>query len=346
MCAESTGSSESVSGLEEIVVTAQKREENLQSVPVTVTALSSAMLERQGIAAFTDLPRVVPALTIKAARNFPTSSISLRGIGTFAFSIGIEPSVSVVVDDVAVALQSQAYNYLNDIERIEVLEGPQGTLFGKNASAGVVNIVTKDPSPAWSGSLRQSFAETSELRTDASLSGPLGARAGIRLSGYVQSSGGYVADLTNGLRLNNSDGGGVRGKLRLAVTDHLEIMLSADHNSATSRGTARTYRSLPADAQLFGVIPVAGFASGIAPGPRNFSVRLDSIPRNNSDQSTWALKAALDLGRQRLTAISSDQRWHYFNNQDSDGSDADVLGALIGCEAHGGVGQSASIVNQ
>ena len=96
------------SALEEVIVTAQKREQNPQSVPVAVTVLTAAMIEQRGIQAFTDLPRAVPALTIKTGRNLQTSSISVRGIGTFSTSVGIEPSVSVVVDDVAGGQQAQA----------------------------------------------------------------------------------------------------------------------------------------------------------------------------------------------------------------------------------------------
>jgi len=121
------------SALEEVVVTAQKRAEELSAVPMPVTALTATMIEREDLGALVDLVRAVPALTIKAARNLQSSSVSLRGVGTFAFSVGLEPSVAVIVDDVAVTQQAQAFDVLDDIERIEVLEGPQSTLFGKNA---------------------------------------------------------------------------------------------------------------------------------------------------------------------------------------------------------------------
>jgi iron complex outermembrane receptor protein len=139
--------------LEEIVVTAQKREQNLQDVPVAVSAISADQLESRGVAGVTDVARVSPSLTITENTNATGNSINLRGIGTYSFSIGIEPSVAIVVDDVALLQQAQAFSGLNDIARLEVLRGPQGTLFGKNAAAGVINIVTQGPTKQLSGSL-------------------------------------------------------------------------------------------------------------------------------------------------------------------------------------------------
>jgi iron complex outermembrane recepter protein len=165
---------EEAGGLEEIVVTAQKREQNMQSVPVSVTALSAEALANNRIADFADLTRAASSLTVTQATSSPNNSIILRGIGTFAFSIGVEPSVAVIVDDLPVVQQAQAFDSLGDVQRIEVLKGPQGTLFGKNASAGVVNIVTKDPSNDLSGSIAFTAATDNDYRAEASISGPFG----------------------------------------------------------------------------------------------------------------------------------------------------------------------------
>jgi iron complex outermembrane recepter protein len=151
---------EDTGGLEEIIVTAQKREQNLQNVPVSVTALSSEAIQNQRIVDFSDLTRAASSLTITQQTASPNNAIIMRGIGTFAFSIGVEPSVSVIVDDMAVVQQAQAFDGLTDVERIEVLKGPQGTLFGKNASAGVINIVTKDPGNSLSGNITASKGQS------------------------------------------------------------------------------------------------------------------------------------------------------------------------------------------
>jgi iron complex outermembrane receptor protein len=142
---EAVAAAEDVAELDEVVVSAQKRQQNLQDVPVAVTAITAEMLENQHIEQFNDLTRVAPGLTITESSNVANSSINLRGIGTFVFSIGLEPAVSVIIDDVPIVQTAQAFANLSDIERVEVLRGPQGTLFGKNASAGVINVVTKRP---------------------------------------------------------------------------------------------------------------------------------------------------------------------------------------------------------
>jgi iron complex outermembrane recepter protein len=147
-----------------IIVTAQKREQDIIEVPVSVSAFSDTALAAANVSDFADLTRVSPSLTINGAANNNESTIALRGIGTFSFSTSVEPSVSVVIDDVAVVQQGQAFSNLSDIARIEVLRGPQGTLFGKNASAGVINIVTKAPSDVLTGSAEGVVTTDGEAR--------------------------------------------------------------------------------------------------------------------------------------------------------------------------------------
>jgi iron complex outermembrane receptor protein len=121
--------------IDEVIVTAQKRAENIQDVPQAVQVVTASQLAANGVREFTDLTKVSPSLVVRPAEQPVNSSVSIRGIGTFAFSIGVEPSVAVQVDDVPVAFQARAFTDLSDIERIEVLRGPQSTLYGKSASA-------------------------------------------------------------------------------------------------------------------------------------------------------------------------------------------------------------------
>src|SRR5271163_4034754 len=131
--------------LQEIVVTAEKRTENLQEVPIAVTVVSGDQFTKANVSSFASLAGFAPSMTVTAGDQPANSAVIIRGVGTFAFSIAAEPSVLVVVDDVAVGYQAQAFTDLVDLDRIEVLNGPQSTLFGKSASAGVVNVTTKDP---------------------------------------------------------------------------------------------------------------------------------------------------------------------------------------------------------
>jgi iron complex outermembrane recepter protein len=303
-------------GLEEIVVTAQKREQNMQDVPVAVTALSGEALANQRINDFADLSKAAPSLTVTQRASAADNSINIRGIGTFAFTTGVDPSVAVIVDDVALVQQAQAFSNLADIERIEVLRGPQGTLFGKNASAGAINIVTKGPTSQMAGQVSASYASDGEWRFNAALSGPLGDTAGFRVSGYFSDQDGYVTNLTTGREINNEDSRGVRGKLKFDLSDNFELALSADWSETKTRGNASTFLSVPAGSLLFGAVPVD--LTGITPGKDNFNVRLSDAPASTSKQHSFSARAALDLGFADLVSITSYQKWDYVITEDVD----------------------------
>ena len=132
--------------LEEVTVTAQKRQEKLSDVPVAVTVMNAEQIDAAFANNIEGLQAMVPAVSFRKGNTTRNSALTVRGIGTISFSIGAEPSVSTVVDAVVLGRSGQAFGDLYDLERIEVLRGPQGTLFGKNASAGVVNMTTKRPS--------------------------------------------------------------------------------------------------------------------------------------------------------------------------------------------------------
>src|SRR5689334_24693082 len=144
-----TSPESSSGGLEEVVVTANKREESLQEVPLAVSAINKEALQAAGVTQFSDLGKVSPSLTIRPAEHPANSNVSLRGVGTFAFGIGVESSVAVLVDEVPLPFQARAFTDLPDVERIEVLRGPQSTLYGKSASAGLINIITRQPTDSF-----------------------------------------------------------------------------------------------------------------------------------------------------------------------------------------------------
>ena len=155
--------------MEKITVTSQKRVENLNEVPVAVSVLREDQINSAFSANIEGLQALVPSVSFRKGNTNRNSAITVRGIGTISFSVAAEPSVSTVVDGVVLGRSGQAFVDLYDLERIEVLRGPQGTLFGKNASAGVVNITTKRPSDEFGGSaevtLFRSEEHTSELQS-------------------------------------------------------------------------------------------------------------------------------------------------------------------------------------
>ena len=160
--------------IEEVIVTAQKRTENAQHVPLAVSVVSGAELEQISALGIADLSEVIPSVTFNTGRELRDSSIRIRGIGTDVFAAGIEPSVSTVIDGVVLAQQGSFFNDLGDLQRVEVLRGPQGTLFGKNSSAGVIAFITKNPNfEALEASSSALVAGDSEYRVNGVISAPL-----------------------------------------------------------------------------------------------------------------------------------------------------------------------------
>jgi len=328
------------SGLADIIVTAQKREQNLQNVPVAVTALGSAALENQHITEFADLSRAAASLTVTQATASPNNSIVLRGIGTFAFSIGVEPSVAVLVDDVPVVQQAQAFDNLNDVERIEVLRGPQGTLFGKNASAGAINIVTKDPGKKTEFSGEVTATTDSQYGGNASFSTPLSSDVGLRVSGYYSHFNGYINNLANGHTLGDESKYGIRGKLKARLTSRLTATFTGNYSELNQDGTAGANGTLryinlnyvPAGSPA-GTLPVVPkFAGvpitplvGITPGDGNYNVSQDNDSPTSNAQATFSGKLNYDLGFANLTSVTSYQDWKYSFSADVDSTALDVV---------------------
>ena len=329
-------------GLEDIVVTAQKREQNLQSVPVSVTAITAESIRSQRINEFGDLSRVAASLTLTQSSTTVSNSPVLRGIGTNVFSTSVEPSVSVIVDDVAVIQQAQAFDSLSDIERIEVLKGPQGLLFGKNASAGAINIVTADPTSALSGRAQFSGATNDEYRGDLSLSGALSDSVSVRASGYYRSFGGNVFNLATGRSVNDQQSFGGRLKVKFQVAPNFSYTVSGSYAKTNQGGTATTLRSIAGTPRVLGsaALPFIPTLTGITPGTDNYTARLDANSATTSEQFTVAGRGVWDVGPVRLLSITSYQDWAYNFAQDVDQSALNVLAAFTGGAANGGLSQS------
>src|SRR3569832_643970 len=197
---------------DDIVVTAQKRTERLVDVPLAVTAVSGDALASRQINDAQSLTRAIPALSYQQGGAPNNSSFRIRGVGTSLFGSGVEPAVSVVVDGVVAARAASGFSDLLDIERVEVLRGPQGTLFGKNATAGVINIVTARPSSTFGGNLEATIAEHSEYRVKGSLTGPLSSTLNARISGFYNNVRGNLLNVADGGYEGGTESWGVRAK--------------------------------------------------------------------------------------------------------------------------------------
>jgi iron complex outermembrane recepter protein len=329
-------------GLEEIIVTAQKRQERLQDVPVSVSALGAEQIEKQRIADFGDLTRAASSLTITQTTSAPNNAIILRGIGTFAFSIGVEPSVAVILDDLPVVQQAQAFDGLSDVARIEVLKGPQGTLFGKNASAGVVNIVTKDPGDVTSGSVSLTGATDGDYRGEVSISTPIGDNgSGVRLSGFYHDYRGNVRNLALSRRANGQENYGLRAKAKLVLSDNFNFTLNGSWSKANQGGTTTTIRSINAlgTPRSFGLALVPSL-TGITPGTGNYRARVDAPGGTTNKIFALSGRAVYELDQADIISVTGFQDWKFNFQNDVDGTDLNVLGALSGGALSGGIAQS------
>lgn len=322
--AAESGSSQQATGrtdesATDIVVTANKREERLLDAPLTVNVVGSAQLERQNITNIADLSRAVPALA---------SNGGVRGISTNGFARSSEAAVSVVLD--GVVLGRSAPSNLFDIERVEVLSGPQGMLFGKNASAGVINIITKAPDPTdFQLIAHADFGNYRYLRERLTLNVPLANNAAVRIGLHHEQQGGYVTNVRTG-RENRNYSYGARARLLWEPTDRLTLNLIGDIDKGGDNGVA---------GRTFAVVETPALANRLA--ACGIVVRLDN-DRHCAEGETkitartlaYGFSAQLDYDLHSdfvLTSITAN-RWRETGDfdyiglgGDTDGLDVDIL---------------------
>ena len=304
----------------DIIVTAQKRAENLQNVPLAVQVVSGEQLQANGVRDFADLNRVAPSLVVKPAENPVNASVSIRGVGTFAFSIGVEPSVAVIVDDVPIAFQARAFADLVDVERIEVLRGPQSTLYGKSASAGLINIVTPGPTSALTAKASAFGTTDSEYGGNAVSSGPLTDTLGFRTTANYDSYSGNVYNLTTRDHVNGRRIFSTRNKLtwtpgRATVTAAIDYI-----DGRTTIG--RPFIRVGAGALLRGnpAFPQSVWAPGITIGSDNQRVDNNYTSGTKYHDFAQSLRTSLDIGGPSLVSITSHDSFKLTDTLDQDES--------------------------
>ena len=232
--------------LNEIVVTSERRAENLKEVPLSVTVATAADLDANNFTSPEQLPYLVPTLQVTSFQASPgATNFSIRGIGTQSFSNLVEPSVATVIDGVVMGRPEMGVMSFSDLERVEVLSGPQGMLFGKNASAGLVNIVTTRPQLNETDfQVHSSFGELNAaddptqfiMRATANL--PLGSTAAARITGFYSDTQPIIHDVFSGVGDYGEKQAGVRAKLLFEPTDALSLYFSGDWTESTGVGTA------------------------------------------------------------------------------------------------------------
>lgn len=305
----------------EIVVTAQKRTQNIQDVPVSVQVVGEAQLEANAVREFTDLNRVSPSLTIRPTENPQSANIQIRGIGTLAFSPSVEPSVAIIMDDVALAFQSRAFTDMSGIERIEVLRGPQSTLYGKSASAGLINIVTKGPSRDLTFGIDGMVTTDNEQQIGAYVSGPITSTLGFRSSANFNDFEGNTLNVFDGEKVNGRRYFSVRNKLRWNPSADLQVDIGIDYADGKTTAT-RPFIEVGPGAILRGnaAYTQSVFAPGILIGADNTDVAIDFISGNRFDDFAQSLRISYDTGGPTLMSITAHDRYNSYDSFDSDDS--------------------------
>jgi iron complex outermembrane receptor protein len=297
----------------EVKITARKREERSQDVPASVTAVSGATLEDLNIVSVTELNHVAPGLTFvtNPARFGTGPAIALRGISTLTQSPAIQDSVGTVIDGIPISrAKAGAFPDLNDVSHVEVLPGPQGTLFGKNATAGVVSISTKDPTKDFEIQGDVDYSSYNDVIVRAAASGPLldNTLTG-RLSVYYKNQDGYIDNIFDGSKWGDERQKGERGKLIYTPTANDTIKLSEDFLQENNDGGMQTVRAfLPSTPQYI--------RTAISPivWTDNDEVDAHSLGSNVQRTGGGALQWNHLLGSHTLTAIAGYRLWTQDSN--------------------------------
>lgn len=318
--------------LDNIVVTAQKREEALQDVPIVVTALSEQLLEDNGVRDIKDLQSLVPGLTVTSTQSESLTTARIRGIGTVGDNAGLESSVGVVIDGVYRPRNGVGFGDLGELERIEVLKGPQGTLFGKNTSAGVINVVTKRPSYQQRAEAEITIGNYGAVGVSGSYSDAFSDMAAFRLHAAKRKRDGFLEVRTGaGPRTEkedqNQDFHTFRGQLLLEPTDTLDILLTGDFSNRDEtccaaatiiRGpTAAILDALSPDT---GVIPVANPFGRVVFANRSSAqfMKDQGLSAQVDWETPWFNGAT-------FTSVTAQREWQSTNGIDFDYSTADLL---------------------
>jgi iron complex outermembrane recepter protein len=302
-------------GVEVVVVTAQKRTERLQDVPVAVSVASGDQLTTEHILNSQELQYAIPELSMAGSPQ----SFAIRGVGTQSYTRSAESDVSVVVDGVLLGQNATPQNGLFDVQRVEVLSGPQGMLFGKNASAGVVNIVTNAPQLNDLELIGHAdFGERGFQNYQGVANLPVSDDAALRVSAFGDYFGDFETDLFNGRHYGWLGNYGGRARLLWQPNSDVTVNIIADFENDNG-ASFWTPRSLAG--------PLAPFitACGVRPGPDNLSV-CDDAGTTALNQS-YGLSAQVDwqIGDLTLTSVTADRRFSRYGNGDTDDSPVNIL---------------------
>lgn len=315
---------------DEIIVTATKREQTLQEVPIAVSVVDDRAIEQSNVQDLFDLQTMVPSLRISQLQNSSQTNFIIRGFGNGANNPGIESSVGVFIDGVYRSRSAAAILDLPVLERVEILRGPQSTLFGKNVSAGAISITTKKPEFEWGGVAEASYGRFEEVIFRGSLTGPISDKLAFRLSGSTNNREGYYTNIVDGTDVNERDRWAIRADVLFEPSDSVSFRIIGDYNKIDEvccgaiqllNGPATDFIGAPFP---FGMGEIVD-----SDADRAYLIAQDAVVRNQltgkgiSGQMDW------DWGGAAFTSITA-----YREQTDDTQTDVDFSGADIATNPH------------
>jgi len=307
-----------------IIVTATKREKTLQETPISVSVTSGETLERAQIRDMLDLQTVSPSLRVSQLQSSSNTTFIIRGFGNGDNNFGIEPSVGVFIDGVFRSRSAGSLSDLANVQRIEVLRGPQSTLFGKNASAGVISVVTREPQFTFGGSVEASYGNFNAVVLKGDVTGPISDTLAFSVDGSYNRRDGYARIVNLDKDLSDRNRWGMRGQLLFEPTADLRFRLMGDYNKIDE--VCCTVGNV-----LAGPATAATFAVGGAIDPNNlfsYDTYLNQEPVNKIKSYGGSLQTDWNTGALTVTSITSYRELKNFFDQDIDFTSADVVSEI------------------
>ncbi|WP_232318203.1 TonB-dependent receptor [Sphingomonas sp. TDK1] len=310
----------------EIIVTATRRNETVQDVPVAITAISPQLLENAGVDNVRDLEQLAPSLQSSTGQSSATgTTIYLRGITTGGDNPGFEPAVGVFIDGVFRSRSGVAISELPELERVEILRGPQGTLFGRNTSAGALSIFTAQPQFETGGYAEAGYGNYNAYEARGALTGPVSETVALRLDGAYRKRDGYLKDANSDRSVNDINRWLVRGQA-LFRNGPVSVRLIADYYETDEQccGVVSAARG-PLAPVIQGIAAAQGLV-GLYTGSTDDRVQAMSPNRTYGEKiRDYGFSGELnyDLGGAKLTSITAYRRWRVLRSQDIDFSGID-----------------------
>ena len=322
----------------EIVVTAQGRAQVLADVPVAVSAISAETMSLTGANDIRQLNQVTPSLLVSSTGTEANGAARIRGIGTVGDNPGLESSVAVFIDGVYRSRSGIGLNELGEIERVEVLRGPQGTLFGRNASAGLINIVSKAPSPVFKAGAEATYGNYNNLRLSGYLNAPLADSLSGRIDAVYNKRDGFYYDEVNKRDVNDRDRYFLRGQLMFEPSSDLSVRLIADYTHRDEACCGATYATNtmnpfigglndPAQNNIVRVLRDLGQPMAAFTNPYDRKLWVSAGRSLQGKTKDWGISGQVDwnLGGAKLTSITAYRDYRSDQGSDTDYSAVDIL---------------------